>query len=62
MIQFSFPLRLREYLTSIATASKKDPTNIDILIMKASIYENLKQTKKKMEVYENILKVEETGS
>ena len=41
----------------IFLASKKDPTNVDILMTKASIYENLKLPKKKMEVYENVLKV-----
>ncbi|CAB4002203.1 general transcription factor 3C polypeptide 3-like [Paramuricea clavata] len=47
----------QEALICFAEASKKDPTNVDILMTKASIYENLKQPKKKMEVYENILKV-----
>jgi predicted DNA-binding protein YlxM (UPF0122 family) len=45
------------FLFESILASKKDPTNVDILMTKASIYENLKQPKKKMEVYENILKV-----
>ena len=47
----------QEALTCFTEASKKDPTNVDILMAKASIYENLKQPKKKMEVYENVLKV-----
>ena len=45
------------FLFKLNLASKKDPTNVDILMTKASIYENLKQPKKKMEVYDNILKV-----
>ncbi|XP_046844489.1 general transcription factor 3C polypeptide 3-like isoform X1 [Xenia sp. Carnegie-2017] len=47
----------QEALICFNEASRKDPTNVDILMTKASIYENLKQQKKKMEVYENILKV-----
>lgn len=45
------------FLSESILASKKDPTNVDILMTKASIYENLKLPKKQMEVYENILKV-----
>ena len=54
------PLNLSRYKRLVdlyVLASRKDPTNVDILMTKASIYENLKQQKKKMEVYENILKV-----
>ena len=42
---------------TICLASKQKPDNIDILMAKAAIYDSLNQPKKKMEVFDNILRV-----